>query len=337
MQGYSKGRWGAAFCALLAVLAIGASVASAGGPSLTVVGEVFSATAGTPRSGQIATFTYQLGCTGDDTADYTATVDWGDGSPVEPAAIATFEDTFCTGTVTGTHTYASPGSYPTTITVNRPESGRTGVGNGQANVTADCGPYDLAGDCVVSAACDPLPANAIVGTPGDDVITGTPGDDVIEAFGGDDVIYGLGGNDLICSGNGNDRSFGGDTISNSPDGNDRIFGGLGNDRLYGKVGNDNLYGEQGDDQLYGDQGDDQLYGDRGNDYGNGGLGNDLMNGGLHDDDLEGSNGDDFIQGSNGDDDLNGGFGFDTAEGGFGLDSFNQFEVFIGNGSNGGTG
>ena len=51
-------------------------------------------------------------------SDFKATVDWGDGSPAQPAAIV---ETTIEGdpamAVLGAHAYARPGSYPVTVTV----------------------------------------------------------------------------------------------------------------------------------------------------------------------------------------------------------------------------
>jgi Ca2+-binding RTX toxin-like protein len=192
---------------------------------------------------------------------------------------------------------------------------------GAATWEVSCTPADIGPPPTGSCSNSPATVSGTTGTPGDDVIVGTSGND---------VITGGGGNDLICAGEGNDRVLGGE-------GDDRIFGGEGNDNLNGESGNDKVYGEAGNDQVYGASGDDKLFGGAGDDYGNGGTGNDLLHGGLGNDTLEGSNGDDYVAGSNGDDDLDGGVGFDTAEGGVGTDSFDHFEVFIGPGSNGGTG
>src|SRR5439155_1625324 len=45
---------------------------------------------------------------------HTATVDWGDGSPVSPAVVSEANGS---GAVTGSHTYADDGTYQVTVTV----------------------------------------------------------------------------------------------------------------------------------------------------------------------------------------------------------------------------
>src|SRR6184192_1710769 len=84
------------------------------------------------------------------------------------------------------------------------------------------------------AAGSQLPACAITGTNGPDIVSGTPGRD---------VICGLGGNDMIRGGNGNDVLVGGA-------GDDLISGGTGNDVLYGGTGADTVYGGPGRDTIW---------------------------------------------------------------------------------------
>ena len=93
------------------------------------------------------------------------------------------------------------------------------------------------------AAGSQLPACAITGTNGPDMLSGTPGRD---------VICGLGGNDMIRGGNGNDVLIGGA-------GDDLISGGTGNDVLYGGAGNDRLQGDTGADTVYGGPGRDTIW------------------------------------------------------------------------------
>ena len=51
---------------------------------------------------------------------FTATIDWGDGTPVENGSIDVTQGTVgtpTTGTVTGAHTYHVPSQYTVTVTV----------------------------------------------------------------------------------------------------------------------------------------------------------------------------------------------------------------------------
>jgi hypothetical protein len=65
--------------------------------------------------------------------DFTAKVDWGDGSTNDAGKVLGARGDF---RVTGTHTYASPGPHTTTITVaDTRAGGGTGKGSGESDVT----------------------------------------------------------------------------------------------------------------------------------------------------------------------------------------------------------
>lgn len=102
--------------------------------SLTVKGMSFSGTTNVPLSGQaVATFFNGGGSTL--AADYTATIVWGDGVFAAPATVTANEN----GggfTVTGDHTYASPGTKTTTINVQE-TGGNLGSGQGLATVAPE--------------------------------------------------------------------------------------------------------------------------------------------------------------------------------------------------------
>lgn len=76
---------------------------------LQVTGLDFAAVAGSPAHPSVATFTL----TGADVTSATATVDWGDGV----SSAGTIDVGSGTPVVSGTHTYAGPGSYPVVVTV----------------------------------------------------------------------------------------------------------------------------------------------------------------------------------------------------------------------------
>jgi Ca2+-binding RTX toxin-like protein len=179
----------------------------------------------------------------------------------------------------------------------------------------------------------------IVGTTGDDALIGTPGADVIQALDGDDAVLGLGGNDLICGNEGDDELLGGagrdrligdfdddslfggrgrDELDGS-NGADEVDGGRGDDALAGGSGRDELVGGSDDDELSGNSGADDLFASAGDDIVFGGPGTDDLNGGRGDDQLSGENGDDDISGNGGDDVLFGGFGDDELFGSGGDD------------------
>jgi hypothetical protein len=81
--------------------------------SLSVTAQRIETTAGTAFSGTIATGTAPAGATA---SDLTVTVDWGDGTPLDTGATATV-DANGNLTVTGSHTYSSPGDHHFTVTV----------------------------------------------------------------------------------------------------------------------------------------------------------------------------------------------------------------------------
>jgi hypothetical protein len=83
-----------------------------------------SGTEGTPLSGTIATFTdgtLLLPCTSP--SQYTATIDWGDGT-TSPGGVSQGSTTLlgaCNYTVKASHTYAEAGSYTYSVTVGGPD------------------------------------------------------------------------------------------------------------------------------------------------------------------------------------------------------------------------
>ncbi len=97
----------------------------------SATGNTLSLVAGQRFSGQVAAFndpqtTGQVG-------QYSASINWGDGTPDTTGLIAYTGGTAFT--VDGLHTYADPGPYNFTVTVNGPD-GRTFMAYGQAVVHA---------------------------------------------------------------------------------------------------------------------------------------------------------------------------------------------------------
>jgi hypothetical protein len=83
-----------------------------GDQPITAAGTAVRATEGQPYSGQVATFTDP-----DPTAtaaEYAATIDWGDGTPLTAGTVAGSGGTFA---VSGTHTYADEGSHTVTAAI----------------------------------------------------------------------------------------------------------------------------------------------------------------------------------------------------------------------------
>ncbi|MGN6867322.1 MAG: choice-of-anchor Q domain-containing protein, partial [Solirubrobacteraceae bacterium] len=88
-----------------------------------------SAIAGESFSGPVATFSD--GNPLASVADFSATINWGDGTPASSGTVAATAGGFV---VSGTHTYATSGSYPTTISI-----ADTGGSSATANGIATAG------------------------------------------------------------------------------------------------------------------------------------------------------------------------------------------------------
>jgi hypothetical protein len=111
-------------------------------PLTAVTGVPVSATAGVAVKAKVATFTHASPAGG--ASDYTATIAWGDGTAstagtVSAAAGGGFE-------VKGSHTYAAPGTYTTTVTIND-VGGAKATATGSASVV---GPPIVANEKVLS-------------------------------------------------------------------------------------------------------------------------------------------------------------------------------------------
>jgi Ca2+-binding RTX toxin-like protein len=190
----------------------------------------------------------------------TATVDYGDGSGVQPVTVNSDRS------IHFNHVYTSAGSFNATVTVTD-KDGATGT-------------YTLPVSVAV-VAIEPDPADAtktqvaVGGTTGDDAITVTR---ALRQAGlavtlngvflgvytptARVVIFGQAGNDIemaaqtdlptqLFGGDGNDILYGGDAGS-------MLVGGAGNDLLVGGNGRDILIGGLGADRLLGNAGDDIL-------------------------------------------------------------------------------
>ena len=100
---------------------------------LSASGASLSATAGQQFSGPVASFTDAdpKGTAG----DYTATIDWGDGTPTSAGTVIASGSGF---SVAGAHTYRTAGSYGTTVTITD-VGGSSAAGHGSANVVVSGG------------------------------------------------------------------------------------------------------------------------------------------------------------------------------------------------------
>src|SRR5579862_1717494 len=77
--------------------------------------------------------------------DFTATINWGDGSPLDTTGVVTVQGG--TITVSGTHTYASAGQDPVTVTLT---DDAPGTASATANSTAFVGAA-LTGQATITA------------------------------------------------------------------------------------------------------------------------------------------------------------------------------------------
>lgn len=210
--------------------------------------------------------------------NYSARIDWGDGSSPTVASIPLPSGRLVKNTafaVMGGHAYTTNGSFPVTVTINH--AGVISQATSTAVVDSILGPNPKTkGTLIVGAslAGDVIQAK-IVGGKVSVVDNGTTlgtfsGVTRIEMYGqvGDDrlvvdagvpmpvVLIGNQGNDTLAGGKNYDVLFGGD-------GNDLLVGNNGNDTLLGGNGNDTLLGGNGNDKMEGGAGVNQLDGGAG--------------------------------------------------------------------------
>ncbi len=279
-----------------------------------------------------------------DGEDYTATIDWGDGT----SSVGFVEVTPEGVRVTTSHAFVETSDYTVVVALIDSIGGSTML---QKQIAAH---HLLLLDDPAHPGQSVL---AVGGTPRRDRIfftrstdglelqvllnsvtpeTYSPGDiSRIEAYGGGHndlislrdgisipaILVGGAGNDVIYAGSGSDTIIGGagrDTIV-ARSGNDWIDAGDDNDLAYGDAGEDTILGGNGNDILLGGAGSDTIDGEAGSDVINGDVGNDALSGGAGNDYLYGDAGKDSLQGGDGNDRLYGGVGNDTVHGGIGND------------------
>ena len=181
----------------------------------------------------------------------------------------------------------------------------------------------------VSNATDPVDANIVDGTEGDDrFLAGLAGSQRINGLGGDDTLVGRAGADILDGGDGRDIAY---YFSDSADIEINLETGTGKggtaegDVL---INIEDIWSGGGNDRLTGNNAENQFLTSSGNDTLDGGGGNDSLDGSVGDDTLDGGDGNDSLDGSFDDDTLDGGEGNDTLTGGNGNDLF-RFEPFDG--------
>jgi hypothetical protein len=252
-------------------------------PAVTPTGGfTFTAVEGVPSATQtVATFTDPGGA--EALTDYSASIDWGDGTAPSPGTI-----TFAGGvyTVQGSHTYATglgtPADFgntlcdadpptfhkPITVTISH-ESAPTAQAVSDATIAIPPASAHLASDGSL----------IVVGTTGDDKIhfnpvgnqprtvdvrlgsvslgtftVGSAGRIVVAALAGDDDVQLAGAiqvDTALYGGPGNDRlnGGGGRNIEVGCDGDDQLNAGKLGDLLVGGLGSDRIIGGNGDDIL----------------------------------------------------------------------------------------
>ncbi|MEL6110451.1 MAG: PKD domain-containing protein [Planctomycetota bacterium] len=210
----------------------------------------------------------------DDFGDtHIATVDWGDGTPVEELSVF---QTDTGGAIVSRHVFESGGIF--TITLNVTDQSGLSAAATTVAVVSGVGVVDGQLQIVGTDDRDFVSLRTVRGQAGDpdqirvrsklsDEATETqdfPAGDI------DDVLIVLrGGNDRASV----HRSVSLNTLVIGGDGNDVLVGGSGSDILVGGVGQDWLFGRRGNDVLIGGDGRDRLFG---------GAGDDLMSGNLFD-------------------------------------------------------
>jgi hypothetical protein len=102
-------------------------------PPVQVSGQDITATAGIQFSGQVATVSDAAAT---DPSQFSATIDWGDKTGSTTGTVSVANGTFI---VTGSHTYATTGSFKITITVTDTTTSQTGTGTGTATVYSPLG------------------------------------------------------------------------------------------------------------------------------------------------------------------------------------------------------
>jgi PKD repeat protein len=130
----------------------------------------FSVAEGTMFNGAVATF-QDCDNPAATTADFNASIDWGDGSSTTAGTIVSSSAAF---TVLGQHTYADEGSFTVTVTINdNPPGTRTATVTDTATVTeAD----SLSGSPVTFSAAAGTPFTGTVANFTDTLTTNVPGD-----------------------------------------------------------------------------------------------------------------------------------------------------------------
>jgi hypothetical protein len=137
-----------------------ATATAAEGDSLTLTGVAVSATAGKPFSGTVATVknTPKNGTTGSPVSDFTALINWGDGSGNVPGTVSGSGNTL---TVSGGHTYATAGTYGISVSVRDDPPGTASAGG----IVSSAQVVDPPSSTGTPTAAFSAPTAAVAGSP----------------------------------------------------------------------------------------------------------------------------------------------------------------------------
>ena len=263
-------------------------------------GFTFVAVEDDPSAAQpVATFTDPGGA--EPLGDYSAVIDWGDGTTSVGTITAGFGGVF---TVSGSHTFAvglgtpsdfgnsfcdaDPPSYhkPITVTVSH-EAAPTAQAGSDAEISLKPGSAHLAAEGSLIVVGTPADDSVVINNVGGNTRTvtvqlgsgvlgtftvGPAGRIVVAAMGGNDSVQVAGGitvETVLYGGPGNDRLKGGGdrNILIGCEGDDTLLAGNLGDLMVGGAGADRLVGGNGDDQvvagllLDGDNNEDDRYDD----------------------------------------------------------------------------
>jgi hypothetical protein len=126
----------------------------------------FAATEGTSFTGQVATF-INTGYPGNPASDFTATIDWGDGTTPTTGTVSGSGGFL---TVSGSHTYADEGTYGTTVTLTDDAPGTASATANGFGIVAEAD--TLSGSGLSTTATEGSTSSVAVATFSD---TGYPG------------------------------------------------------------------------------------------------------------------------------------------------------------------
>jgi hypothetical protein len=144
------------------------STATVGGAGITIIPVTFAATEGVTFNGVVANFSDSRG--GAVPADFTASIEWGDGATTPGTVASTGSGTF---SISGMHVYADEGVFPVIVGVKDNVSGATGATKSTANV----GEGDaLSGTPVTFSPIVNVPFTGVVATFTDSYTANVPAD-----------------------------------------------------------------------------------------------------------------------------------------------------------------